>query len=384
MTGKIQKEAEKGIARDAKSNPKKFWRFVKSKMKTTTGIADLQTPEGLAITDDTKACTLSKLFSSVYTEEDNDDIPTLKHREYDHDLAGIHITEADVLTKLNKLKIDKSPGPDNLHPRLLKELKEEISVVLALIYNQSLLEGTLPEDWKTANVSAIFKNGVKAMASNYRPVSHTCIICKVLESLVREHIMSHMTRNRLFANAQYGFIPRRSTVMQLLRVLDDWTQTLDEGGSVNVIYMDFQKAFDTVPHRRLLYKLSRYGITGNLLQWIKAFLTGRKQRAAVNGSLSEWINVLSGIPQGSVLGPILFVLFINDLPDIVRSSVFLFADDTKIYRRISSMEDREVLQSDLTKLQDWSNRWILKFHPDKCKSMSISTPQRSHLTQYTT
>ena len=112
--------------------------------------------------------------------------------------------------------------------------------------------------------------------------------------------------------------------MQLLRILDDWTQTLDEGGSVDVIYMDFQKALDTVPHRRLLYKLSRYGITGNLLQWIKVFLTGRKLQVAVNGSLSEWIRVLSGIPQGSVFGPVFFVLFINNLPDIVRSAVYLF------------------------------------------------------------
>ena len=168
------------------------------------------------------------------------------------------------------------------------------------------------------------------------------------------HRFSELTVS-MFGGKQLDISPR-STVMQLLRVLDDWTQTPDEGGSVDVIYMDFHKAFDTVPHRRLLYKLSRYGITGNLLQWIKVFLTGWKQRVAVNGSLSEWIRVLSGISQGSALGPVFFVLFINDLPDIVRSSVYLFADDTKIYFRVTNMEDREILQPDLIKLQDWSNR----------------------------
>ena len=248
-----------------------------------------------------------------------------------------------------------------------------------MIYNQTLSEGTVPEDWKTANVSAIYKKGNKAVAGNYRPVSLTCIICKVLESIVRERIMCHMTRNRLFSEAQYGFIPGRSTVMQLLRVLDDWTQTLDEGGRVDVVYMDFQKAFDTVAHTRLLHKLTRYGITGTLLRWIEIFLTGRRQRVAVNGSYSDWIAVLSGIPQGSVLGPLLFVIFINDLPDCVRSSIYLFADDTKIYRRVSSKEDQDELQADLDSLQEWSNRWLLKFHPEKCKTMSIKTPHKSIL-----
>lgn len=144
-----------------------------------------------------------------------------------------------------------------------------------------------------------------------------------------------------------------------------------KGNTVDCIYMDYQKAFDTVPHRRLLRKLEAYGIQGQILGWIEDFLRNRKQRVTVNGKNSDWTGVLSGIPQGSVLGPLLFVIFINDLPDNVDSEVFLFADDTKIFRTITTPQDPDILQQDLNQLSNWSDTWLLKFHPDKCKQMKI-------------
>ena len=165
-------------------------------------------------------------------------------------------------------------------------------------------------------------------------------------------------------------------------MIDDWTETLDRGGSVDLIYMDFQKAFDKVPHRRLMTKLRSYGITGMIYRWIDAFLTNRTQRVAVNGKFSKWIEVWTGIPQGSVLGPLLFVIFINDLPDAVRSTVFLYADDTKIYREITNKDDSDTLQQDLNTLQKWSDTWLLKFPPKKCKTMSISSRNQDHNMNY--
>ena len=150
-----------------------------------------------------------------------------------------------------------------------------------------------------------------------------------------------MKMNKLFSPKQFGFIGGHSTTLQLLKVLDEWTQILDEGGSLDVVYMDYMKAFDTVPHRRLLTKLTSYGITGKVHRWIEAFLSGRQQRVSVNGCFSSWAAVLSSIPQGSVLGPVLFVLFINDLPDIVASHAYLFADDTKVFRRVENEDDRK-------------------------------------------
>ena len=192
-----------------------------------------------------------------------------------------------------------------------------------------------------------------------------------MEKIVRNAIVHHMEVNSLFSKKQFGFIAKRSTVLQLLMVLEDWTDILDHGGEIDVIYMDFMKAFDKVPHRRLISKLRSYGINDQITKWVEHYLNNRKQRVIVNGNSSEDHPVLSGIPQGSVLGPILFVIYINDLPNYTISNTFLFADDTKIYREIKNEEDREIMQQDLDNLQEWSNTWLLKFHPLKCKVLSI-------------
>jgi ribonucleases P/MRP protein subunit RPP40 len=157
----------------------------------------------------------------------------------------------------------------------------------------------------------------------------------------------------------------------MLEALNDWTQALDDGYGLNVVYLDYRKAFDTVPHRRLIAKIRSCGITGKLLQWIEDFLMGRKTRIKVNESYSEWLEVISGVPQGSVLGPLLFLLFVNDLPDWIKSSIKMFADDTKMWRVIKNEEDKETLQSDLNKLMEWSDKWLLRFNQDKCKVMFI-------------
>jgi ribonuclease P/MRP protein subunit RPP40 len=166
---------------------------------------------------------------------------------------------------------------------------------------------------------------------------------------------------------QYGFRKHQSTVLQLLRVLDAWTDLLDQGKGLDSVYLDFRKAFDTVPLRRLQIKLQGYGIQGALLHWITDFLSNRKQKVSVNGSSSGWMDVTSGISQGSVLGPILFIIYINDLPDAIQNVAFLFADDTKMFSGISGGEDHNTLQQDLNRLTSWSATWQLQFNIDKCK-----------------
>ena len=165
--------------------------------------------------------------------------------------------------------------------------------------------------------------------------------------------------------------------MQLLEVLDVWTKVLDEGGCVDVIYMDFQKAFDTVPHRRLISKIEAHGIGGRLLGWLTDFLADREQRVVVNGTRSSTAEVTSGVPQGSVLGPVLFLLFINDLPKGISKSVKMFADDTKLFSGMTDVND-DSLQNDLEVLQDWSSKWLMQFHPEKCKVMKLGR-QRSNI-----
>jgi hypothetical protein len=193
-----------------------------------------------------------------------------------------------------------------------------------------------------------------------------------------EKVISHMRRHNLLGNNQYGFVSGRSTTLQLLRVLDEWTAILDGRDDIDVMYMDFMKAFDKVPHRRLLAKLRMYGVTGQVHGWIKEFLSHRKQRVLVNGAESEWKDVISGKPQGTILGPVLFIIYINDLPEEINSGMFLFADDAKIFRSVTNEDDMKLLQQDIKSLQEWTEKWHLKLHPDKCKIMHLSGTRIDH------
>jgi hypothetical protein len=189
-----------------------------------------------------------------------------------------------------------------------------------------------------------------------------------MESLVRDHLMEHFTKNNLFSKKQFGFIKGRSTVLQLLTVLDKWTATLEEGGNTDIIYTDFAKAFDKVPHKRLISKLKAYGISEDIIAWIKDFLCNRKQRVRIGGKFSSWHKVLSGIPQGSVLGPLLFVIYINDLCENCdkEANIFLFADDAKIFKHIHTRNDHLALQEACNALCEWSDKWLLPLNPAKC------------------
>ena len=253
----------------------------------------------------------------------------------------------------------------------MNELAEVLAYPVAMLFNISLNSGTLPPIWKSANVTCIYKSGDKKSASNYRPISITPVMCRLLERVVRDVIMSHCTDNNIFSETQYGFRYRRGCTLQLLSVLDDWTKAIDSGVPVDSLYLDLQKAFDSVPHKRLILKLEKLGITGSLLCWIKNFLSDRQQRVTLNGFSSDWSDVTSGVPQGSVLGPILFILYVNDLPGVVKSSCKMFADDTKLYKEINGLKDYEDLQDDVYELCRWTTKWLLFFNANKCKVLHI-------------
>ena len=354
-----------------------IWQYINSKSKTRSGIGDLaiepDDPKSDLTNDNAaKAEILSNFFNRVVTREPDDEVPYIPPKEIHQNMLPLIITENTVAKLLRILKVDKSPGPDQMQPKYLSLIAPTIAKPLAKIFQKSIEDRALPRAWKRARVSAIYKKGKKSHPGNYRPVSLTSIICKVMESLVREHIIKFMQDNKLFSSNQYDFITGRSTVLQLLTVLDKWTEALDRGLTIDCIYIDFQKAFDTVPHKRLIRKLRSYGITEDIIGWIQSFTTGRIQQVVVGNECSSWTPVTSGIPQGSVLGPLLFVIYINDLPNSVCSEAFLFADDTKIFRIIESENDRQELQKDLEKMMDWSAKWLLTFHPDKCKHMHIT------------
>ena len=375
---------EKGIADRSKINPKRFWKHVRRKLKSKPGVAPLLEnsldKDSIRYSDQDKANILQSQFSSVFVKEPDGNLPEF-HKRTSVEIRSLLITEEMVKEELKSLNPHKSIGPDDIHPRLLKELSEYIAGPLAYFFNLTIKEGCTPHDWKKAFVSPIYKKGSKSIAENYRPISLTSILCKMMEKFVRSCIVTHLFQNNLLSDRQFGFLTGRSTVLQLLYYLDNCVNIIADGGVVDTIYMDFSKAFDTVAHKRLLHKISAYGICGELLNWIKAFLTGRSQIVKVNGTESNPVDVISGVPQGSVLGPLLFVIYINDILDDINSDGLLYADDTKIFRMISCENDALVLQDDIENLERWSEKWLLKFHPSKCHVLSLGRFENIQHTQ---
>ena len=381
-----KRDHEKGICLKSKSNPKAFWSHVRHKLRTKIGVAPLlensKNPDSAKFEDKDKADILQKQFSSVFTREDTENIPLLEKRSKTV-IGNIIVTKEIIENLIGQLNIHKSCGPDNIHPRLLIELRDHISAPLAQLMNKTFKTKAIPQDWKKANVSPIFKKGARNKAENYRPISLTSIVCKLMESIIKEFVMKHLFKNGLLSKKQYGFISGRSTVTQLLKYLDDCAETMANGGVTDTIYLDFAKAFDTVPHERLLVKLKSYGIEGEILHWIEAFLSERTQVVQVNGEKSFVAKVLSGIPQGSVLGPLLFVIYINDLPENLQSQTLMFADDTKVFRQIVSENDSKLLQDDIDNLVAWTEKWLLSFNTDKCHVLTLGKVENiTHTHQY--
>ena len=290
------------------------------------------------------------------------------------------IKNKDIESLLKNMDGNKAPSPDGYDPCFVKELAEFISEPLSIIFRNSVESGNIPTQCKEARLSAIHKKGNKKLASNYRPVSITSALCRILEKLVRNQIVEYMQSEKLFSHLQFGFLKGRSTSLQLLNIMNDWTSSIENGTFKDCIYLAYQKAFDTVPHNRLISKLYAYNLDARIIKWIKYYLSERKQFVEINGKKSEWQNVTSGIPQGSVLGSLLFLIYINDLPDGLMSNIYMYADDIKLYREIKSPEDHQILQNDLTKLCIWSKKWLLKFHPKKCSCLSVG--KKKSLCEY--
>ncbi len=283
------------------------------------------------------------------------------------------INNSDVMKRLANLSTDKACGVDMVHPLALKNCAESVATPLTLIYSESFAKGELPIQWRAANITPLFKKGNKLNASNNRSVSLTSKPCKILEGIIRDYLQNYFTKNNLISNAQHGFVNGRSCTTNLLETLDYITYNLERGIPIDVALLDFAKAFDTVSHRRLILKLRAYGIQGELLKWIEAFLKNRIQRVVQGDIVSNWKDIFSGVPQGSVIGHFLFVIYINDMPESLINITKLYADDTKIISKVSQIENENSLQKDLDTASEWSSNWLIRFNTDKCLIMHYGT-----------
>ena len=371
------------IGGSLKENPKRSWSFIKRTRSEGMGIPTLRQGDSVFISDKDKANLLNKQFESVFTRDNGflPSTPSISHNNYSS-IGEIKFDEAGVRKLLTTLNTSKSCGPDGISARCLRDLSKEISGMLTFILQQSFNSGTLPYDWSQAMVIPVHKKSNKENPANYRPISLTCFACKLMEHIVLSHLNQHLSTNSILSPAQHGFRAGMSCETQLVLTCHDWANILNQQGQVDALLLDFSKAFDKVSHAKLLHKLGQYGINGKTLQWISGFLHNRTQFVAINGSHSSISPVTSGVPQGSVLGPTLFLQYINDIADVTKSELRLFADDTVLYRAIKSDHDHQILQEDLHNLTKWASDWQMDFNASKCHLLRITNKRKPFQSTY--
>ncbi|MCG8116730.1 MAG: reverse transcriptase domain-containing protein, partial [Candidatus Thiodiazotropha endolucinida] len=380
----IEKLADKLRNEDVKQ--KDWWKTLKQFIKTdqSSTLPPLYKDDNIYTKDEDKANLMNEFFvEQTMLNDDNTSLPTDVPQPQNF-LNLISTTPTEVRSILKSLQLGKAAGPDSINNRILKELATPLSVPLSELFNFSLSKGKVPNIWKEANVTPIFKKDDPSNISNYRPISLLSTICKVLEKIVHKHLFNFIRDHNLLTSLQSGFIPGDSTVNQLVHIYNTFCKALDEGKEVRAVFCDISKAFDRVWHKGLLYKLQSIGISGSLLQWFTDYLHNRKQRVVLPGTASSWSIIKAGVPQGSILGPLLFLIYINDIVVDIQSSIRLFADDTSLYIVVENpMHAAAQINSDLAKIHSWATKWLVSFNPAKSESMifsrKINKPNHPHI-----
>ena len=366
-------------------NINKFYRYANRKFSNKSLIGPLKSDNGDLLIDPTrKAELLQSIFSSMFTA-DNGHIPVVSTPPVTNSsLSNVIFSSVLVKRAIRKLKAKSKGGPDGLPPIFLKTCSEQLSAPLAYLYSQCMEFSYLPPDWLRAYITPVFKKGDPSCPLNYRPIALTCTICKIMEVIIKDQLLNYFLRRNLISKHQHGFLSKHSTTTNLLEATHDWIVSFTDCCNIDVVYIDFSRAFDSIVFNKLLAKLEHYGITGKLLKFISAFLHNREQCVVLDNCFSSVTDVLSGVPQGSVLGPVLFLIFINDVSStcVGQAKLKLFADDVKLYSSFNvDVFNCGDLQQSLDLLSSWANSWQLSINISKCSVLSIHHKSKSFTPQ---
>ena len=362
-----------------KRNPKKFWGHVKSK-KSSNSLPDAMNYNNITYTSTETILNAFRIFfKSIFIQFDQTTMPYCQ--PCSTSLFNVpHISYIDVQNILRSLEPSTSTGYDRIPATLLIKCSDHISKPLADLFNLSLSRGVFPDVLKKDNVIPVFKRkGSKKEITGYRAIALQPIIAKVFEGFVNRSLRNHI--HLLIKENQHGFLKSKSCATNLLHFTDFVSKCFDRKSQTHVIYTDFRRAFDSVPHELLLLKLrSQFGIENNMFYWFQSYLADRLQRVVINGKQSDWYEVSSGVPQGSILGPTLFLMYINDIFSCINHShLLLFADDCKIFKEITCKTDCHLLQCDINSIYEWCKTWHMNLHPEKCFFMNFSLKRQNDI-----
>ena len=370
----IKKEVE--VIEKIKTNPRAFYTYAKKKSKTHTNISPLVDENNKLHCD---SATMSNLLQAQYKKAFSDPESGTTDQSYPEipdipELNDIKVSEDDIIKAINSISTNSAPGPDKIPALLLKECKKELAPALAKLWQESINTGKIPSELLKQSIIPIYKKDNRSFPSNYRPISLTSHLIKLFERVLRAKIIEHLEKYYLITEHQHGFMLNRSTLTQLLHHIDNILQILEDNGNADILYLDMSKAFDKVNHKILLHKLSQMNITGKINDWIKTFLTSRTQYVVVNGKKSDPAHVLSGVPQGTVLGPVLFIIYMNNITEAVKLTILkMFADDSKLISSIKNPEDRNKIISDLKALIKWTEDNSMMFNETKFQLLQIGS-----------
>ncbi|CAH1252651.1 Hypp973 [Branchiostoma lanceolatum] len=389
-TSMIRKEKKTHFAEavsEAKGDQSLMWKIINAftgKSKSKSQVQNLVRPDNTSTSNPSEmaqefndyfSTCASKLTDGMTAPQGN----PLRHiPEPTRTFSFESVDESTVLNELQRLKTKKATGLDKIPSKLLKDSAPVIVKPLTHIFNLSLATGQVPTDWKEAQISPIHKSGNRANVANYRPVSVLSVMSKVMEKLVGNQVTRFLTRHDLLTTHQSGFRRHHSTATAVQKIVEDIKSAFNCSKVTVALFLDLRKAFDTVNHDILLGKLKKLGFDNDVTNWFESYLADRFQTTHLQGQYSSKSRVNCGVPQGSVLGPLLFCLYVNDLPNVIRNcSIQMYADDTVLYFSASTVKDcEEAVSSDVRRVVDWLNENKLLLHPDKTKSMLFGLPQK--------